>query len=209
MKNNLYFRLKGAIRNVVARFGFNKSRVSKETWERQYNSGKWDYLESDKERAHYDVIVDFVIKRLSGGEILDIGCGTGILYKYLNSNNALNNKVYYGVDISENAILHARKNHPEGNFDVANYQTESLNRHYDCAIFNETLYYFESPLQTLQKCVDENLRKGGAIIVSMVRYGHHHQIWDLIDKTYDITDTKTVETEDGVSWTIKVLRPAA
>jgi len=204
---NIYHKLKAVVKKIIVGLGIVKPGVSKDTWEKQYSSGAWDYLESDKEREHYLVIVDFLKKHIEHGDVLDIGCGTGVLYKYLSSNNALDNKIYHGIDISENAVLTARKNYSKIEFNVLDYQSEAINKVFDCIIFNETLYYFKNAGATLKKCVHENLHKNGKLIVSMVDYGHHHLIWEFIDSNYQILDQKTVTNEDGVSWTIKVLSP--
>lgn len=204
---NMYHKLRAVGKKIVIGLGIVKPGVSKDTWEKQYSSGAWDYLESEKEREHYVAIVDFLKDYIKQGEILDIGCGTGVLYKYLSGNNALNDKVYHGIDISENAVLTARQNYKGVHFNALDYQTQNIEKAFDCIIFNETLYYFENAGNTLKKCINENLQKDGKLIVSMVDYGHHHLIWDFIDSNYQVLDQKTVTNEDGVSWTIKVLSP--
>lgn len=204
---NIYHKLKGVVKKIIIGLGIVKPGVPKDTWEKQYSSGAWDYLESEKEREHYVAIVDFLKKHIRQGEVLDIGCGTGVLYKYLNSSDAINHKMYYGIDISENAVMTARENYNDVHFSVLDYQTENIKKVFDCIIFNETLYYFENAGNTLKKCINENLQKDGKVIVSMVDYGHHHLIWGFIDSNYLVLDQKTVTNEDGVSWTIKVLSP--
>lgn len=53
---------------------------------------------------------------LSGEKILDSGCGNGRLFKVLKEKNVQ----YYGIDFSEKLIELAKKEFPEGNFQVGN-----------------------------------------------------------------------------------------
>lgn len=205
MFDKLLLRIKIRVKNLLSPSGLVTPNVSKDTWEEQYSSGVWDYLEGDEEKEHYHVIVDYVKKYGVGDSVFDLGCGKGVLYNYLKQSDVLNDKQYYGVDISENAIKSAEDTFDKELFGVLDYQHEHTDRQFGCVIFNETLYYFNDIDKILQKCFRENVNENGVLIISMVKYGKHHLIWELIDKHYNVLDARTVKNSKGNEWTIKVI----
>jgi 2-polyprenyl-3-methyl-5-hydroxy-6-metoxy-1,4-benzoquinol methylase len=183
--------------------GYGK-RVAKIVWEKQYKDRFWDYLAGDEERKHYEEIVRFYQKYGTGKSILDIGCGHGVLYGYLDS--LIGNLRYAGVDIAQQAIQWAKKLYPSTDFSVCDFQYESLNQKADVIIFNETLYYFNKPLQTLEKCIKENLNANGIFIISMCDYSNHELIWEQLATTFTQLDAVVVSNEKGQLWKVKVFR---
>jgi 2-polyprenyl-3-methyl-5-hydroxy-6-metoxy-1,4-benzoquinol methylase len=207
MIKKLAFQLKGKVYSILFPSRYSGPKVSKEAWEKQYRKNEWDYLENKSEKAHYDVIAEFFSRYVNKGELFDIGSGTGILYKYLKQNNVLGNTDYSGIDISQNAVNTARSIHPDGNFNVLNYETESYHKKFDCIVLNETLYYFDDCIKTLDKCIAENLKEDGKIIISIVAFGNNYKIWKLVDQAYKIIDERKVKNEEGISWVIKIIAP--
>ncbi len=108
--------------------------------------------------------------------VLDIGCGTGVLYDAL---NALGLYQYLGLDISENMLLAFNTVFPDaetvcGNFD----QVIHLNQSFDlCIIFN-SIPHFEN-LEIVFKNAYNHLNPKGkfAIVHARTRQGlkEHHQ----------------------------------
>lgn len=195
------------IKNVVKKFipGINNSRVPKSIWERQFADGYWNYLESDDERGHYEVIVDFYNKHSNAGSILDIGCGKGVLYKYFHETANLSASKYHGIDISENAIKAAKERFREADFKTVDYQYHSIDKKVDTVIFNETLCYFYNPIETLNKSIKENLNSGGRLIVSLCDYGNHDEIWKLIEDNFKVLESRQVSNSKQQLWKIKAL----
>ena len=75
---------------------------------------------------------------LNNAKILDYGCGTGDLYRFLKRRGI--NVQYTGVDINENFINMAKNKYPECTFRVMNIDDEPLEEFYDyifiCGVFN-------------------------------------------------------------------------
>lgn len=205
--SKLLFKLKTKIKNLLQPSGVSVPEISKETWDKQYSSGDWDHLESDQEKAHYDIIVKFVQKYAGGKSVFDIGCGNGVLYKYLKASGAMDNSKYLGIDISESAVDIAGEAHGRSLFKTVNYQNEGVSNRFGCVIYNETLYYFKNPQSILDKSIEENLLAEGVLIVSMVKYGKHHKLWEMIDDNYLVLDEDTVDNDNNTSWTVKVIKP--
>ncbi|MCO5254561.1 MAG: class I SAM-dependent methyltransferase [Bacteroidetes bacterium] len=79
-----------------------------------------------------------------GNSILDIGCGFGDFYDFLNKNLGKGNFKYCGVDINPRLIEHAQKIHKGATFLVADILNEEINGGFDYVVssqaFNLKLY---------------------------------------------------------------------
>lgn len=202
---SIVYKLKVTLGKALPFLKINKNRVPKSIWEQQYADTTWDYLEGEDERAHYEKIAGFYTRYSNNSSVLDIGCGKGVLYNYLSENAGLSLSNYKGLDISENAILAACEKYNTKNFLALDYQYRSLDERFGMVIFNETLYYFNSPIETLEKAFAENLVKGGKVIVSMCDYAQHNHIWELIKSKYKVVDECEVSNTKQQLWRIKVI----
>jgi len=202
-------RIFSKIRNILYqkllwRYAFG-NRVSRSIWEKQFSSGVWDYLYSDKEKQHYQIITSYVEHYGSTPSLLDIGCGQGVLYHYIKENSNL--VKYSGIDISKQAIEIGKKDFPEANFYQADFDREKLNGKFDIVVFNETLYYFKRPLKTIENVIKYNLNANGHIIISMCDYIGHDVIWQKLEKRYTPLKKDVVENQVGQKWKITIFKP--
>ena len=208
--NSLYIdRIYSKIRNILYqrllwRYAFG-NRVSQRIWEKQFSNGVWDYLYGDSEKQHYQIIARYVENYAAEQSLLDIGCGQGVLYHYLNANsNPIN---YFGIDISKQAVEIGKKKFPKANFSQLDFDREKLIGKFDIVIFNETLYYFDRPLKTVEKVIKYNLASNGYIIISMCDYIGHDVIWKKLLKSYETLQQDVVENEIGQKWTVAIIKP--
>lgn len=129
--------------------------VPKQVWEKQYQEGYWDYLNSLEELPRYSLIASYFEWLKSGGSILEIGCGEGLLQQRL-----LHYSKYVGIDLSEAAIVKARSRATANSqFLSANAATYTAFELFDAIVFNEVLYYFERPLEVFDRyssCLTHN-----------------------------------------------------
>lgn len=175
-------------------------------WDAQYRAGAWDYLESDDELAHYLAICNLYQRHLRDRTVLDLGCGTGTLYRHLVERSGMDPSRYTGTDLSEAALRLAADRHPEARFERCDYSTDPISERFGCVVFNETLYCFEDPVRILQKSLQENLQDGGLLIVSI--YGDHHEaLWQAIAACCATVDEQIVENDRQVRWKIRALKP--
>lgn len=182
--------------------------VPREVWEQQYRNGEWDYLESDDEAAHYQAIAQFYEQHAAGRSVLDIGCGTGVMYRFLTATGSMPPYRYTGIDLSAAALEQGTQRDPYADYRQADYSSESIEGRFGCIIFNETLYCFENPLTILDRCARENMEHHAVLIISM--YGDHHDsIWDGIARHHAVLDETEVKNARQVRWKIKVIRPHA
>ncbi len=86
----------------------------------------------------------FASKFTKGKEVLDASCGTGY------ASDILGAKVYYGVDISEEAVAYA-KLHYKGFFEVMDLEkTPTLGNKYDVVVSFETIEHLADPKPFLE-----------------------------------------------------------
>ncbi|CAD6559874.1 Ubiquinone biosynthesis O-methyltransferase, mitochondrial [Paraburkholderia kirstenboschensis] len=96
-----------------------------------------------KEVGRYSVIVGYCLHFKPAARVLDVGCGTGILARWL-SGAAISS--YLGIDLSEAAIEKARQSNIQGaEFAVADGTAFKTSQLFDVIVFNEVLYYIRTP----------------------------------------------------------------
>jgi ubiquinone/menaquinone biosynthesis C-methylase UbiE len=120
------------------------------------------YDHRDRGRQYYDHIATAVMNRIgTGGELLDIGCGTGLfIRRYLKYGGTVT-----GIDISTGMIRRATPIFPEVNFVAGNaeylpFQDDSFDSISSLLAFS----YLTRPDQTLKDCC-RILRPGGRMAV--------------------------------------------
>lgn len=73
-------------------------------------------------------IVSYTNKPLNDTSVLDVGCGTGDLYKYLRQEGV---KKYLGIDIYHMSVKYARMKYPEGKFETSDFLEFQTNQQFD------------------------------------------------------------------------------
>jgi 2-polyprenyl-3-methyl-5-hydroxy-6-metoxy-1,4-benzoquinol methylase len=176
---------------------------SQERWDSEYRSGKWRYLASLAEFPRYAVIAGYLRFLGRDKQILEVGCGTGILHSYLKDVGFAR---YKGIDFSAAAIMEASKAADQSSrFEVAEGSAYSDGQRYDVIIFNEVLYYFEDCLSLLRH-YRKSLSGGGRFIISMVLGAHSDRHWALIEQDHNVEEAIQVRNRSGVTWNCKLIR---
>jgi 2-polyprenyl-3-methyl-5-hydroxy-6-metoxy-1,4-benzoquinol methylase len=199
--------------------------MTSQEWDREYRRGDWDYLSRASERPRYAVLAERIDARFlsGGGDVLDLGCGSGILRERLADPSVAS---YTGVDVSGEAVaLAERRAYPRSNFIAASIDQWEPNRPYDAIVFNEVLYYLPQPLESMRR-FERWLASDGSLYVSMwhpstllrligprrTKVGMarrlHGLIWTEIDRAYDVVADLTTQSNRLQRWRIQELRPA-
>lgn len=120
----------------------------------------------DKTRPKYtEGIFRKIIARLDKIKpylILDFGCGTGLLCKYLHEN--LPNAKVDGIDISSRMIEKAKANCPDCKFYAGNVLSVHLPE-YGLVVSKDVFNHIEDIPKTIRR-LDELLNKGGGFIIA-------------------------------------------
>jgi 2-polyprenyl-3-methyl-5-hydroxy-6-metoxy-1,4-benzoquinol methylase len=115
----------------------------------QYTAAEWDYLRSIGEAPRFGVVSAYCRLLASGGSVLEIGCGEGILLEHLDRSRFAH---FTGVDISSVAIERARGLADERTtFACADAEAYVPDRAYDVIVFNEVLEYLDDPLAVVRR----------------------------------------------------------
>jgi SAM-dependent methyltransferase len=179
---------------------------SVDQWNEEYRSGGWEYLGSISEIAHYMVVAGYVSYSGAAPNILDVGCGTGRLFRLL---ERFGFETYLGIDFSTEAIAAANNLATEAaRFEIADFLIWEPSRSFDAVIFNESLYYAPDPEELLRRGL-RWLSPGGFVIVSMYRHGGVSRIWSSIDANpeIEVVEATAMRNAQRLEWDVKALRP--
>jgi SAM-dependent methyltransferase len=158
------------------------------TWNSEFAEGRWDYIAE----TPGDCVYGFVEKYAAGGDILDLGCGSG------NTGNELDDSAYRsytGVDVSDVAIQkavdrtslngRAAKNRYV-RADVVAYRPQGT---YRVVLFRESLYYVprRAIVGVLQRC-RRHLADDGAIVVRLCDRERYRDICELVRRGFDVLE---------------------
>lgn len=133
----------------------------------------WDDKNCDSQGAKK--IIEQFKDNISNKEILDVGCGTGVLYEELLSSNA---KSITCIDISNEMINCAKEKYPDGNFiceDILDWQTNKL---FDTIIMYNVYPHLQDKSKLRDKIYGLLNEKGMFIVAhgaSREQINSHHQ----------------------------------
>jgi len=185
--------------------GIKGCPVAQHLWDAQYRSGQWDHPDCADQAALYLAICEMYQRYSGDGTVLDIGCGSGNLYRYLTEHAGMQTSCYTGIDIAEEAVRRAAAQFPEAGFGKRDYGTESVGSRFDCVIFNESLQCFEDPVSILQKCMDRNMHACSLLIVAMSG-DQNDVLWRALEQRFGMVDEQLAES-GGNLWKIWALKP--
>ena len=179
----------------------------KRRWDKQYKSGRWESLKSEKEAKRYHQIIDYLKKHGSDNpSIMDIGCGDGVLNQRLDE---VEFSYFLGLDFSKVSIDKAKaKNFPKSEFETADAIKYHPKRNFDAIVFNEAFYYIrDTEKQNVLDRMLDHLNENGIIITSIYREGIG--CWEYFKENPRLKelDFTTVSTNEEMRyWKIGVYR---
>ena len=173
-------------------------------WNHQYSTGRWEGLKAPREQARFETCIALLRRHASGGDLLEIGCGEGLLLQRL---SPADYRQFVGVDISGVAIQRATGlANPRANFLIADMQRLELEQKFDAVIFTESIYYVSRCDELLRRYA-HFLRDHGVFVVSVFSNRGSQGVWDQIHLAAELIERVTT-TNDAGTWECEVLRPA-
>lgn len=177
--------------------------ASGEVWESQYSGDQWKYMRQLTELARYSVIVGY-LHFFKKGTILDVGCGEGILFRRY---RPYGYSKYLGIDISQVAIDNLSNEQDEKTIFIrADVEKYTPIESFDVIVFNESIYYFNDPLEVVGRYI-QTLKEDGILIISTyVKSERAISILNRIKATYFLSD-EVQTTHESYSWICSVFVP--
>jgi 2-polyprenyl-6-hydroxyphenyl methylase/3-demethylubiquinone-9 3-methyltransferase len=171
-------------------------------WNIEYSKGYWDKLLDLSEQAHYAVVRSYILHLTGNGEILDVGCGEGLILVQLGSEY----RRYVGVDFSDSALARC----PQGGggtavFIVGNAENYVPQGFFDVIVFCESVYYFDQPIETVLR-YRNYLKESGAFVISLHAHLRTAAIRTRLKKELHLVH-ETVITNDRGSWFCMLVKP--
>lgn len=132
----------------------------------------------DDDMIRYDDIIEKILDAaqvVSGVDVLDVACGTGVLFSDYFSRNVAS---LTGIDISPEMVKIAREKYPQVEVICADVETASFDRQFDCVVVYNAFPHFPNP-ENLIRVLSNLLKPGGTLTVahgmSRAQIDHHHE----------------------------------
>lgn len=171
----------------------------------EFRSGHWQLLDSPDEQARYTALAGMIHSLHPKPKLLDAGCGSARLAASFAAHELT---AYHGVDLSAEAIRLARESAPAGaQLEQGDLETWAPRLRYDVIVINEVVGYFHDPAATLTRLATA-LEPGGALIVSLYRWGNAPAIWRRLATCFQTRQAMAVTNAGGdKTWDIAMLAP--
>ncbi|OIN58152.1 class I SAM-dependent methyltransferase [Arsenicibacter rosenii] len=179
-------------------------RVNRDRWNYQYDKGLWHGLKALDELGRFSVVVGYIkFLKPDQPDILEIGCGEGLLQQRLQQQNYGR---FVGLDISDRAIDAARADaDPKCTYLVADMDRYTPEGTFDMIVFSESVYYSKHILKTLQR-YSQFLKPDGLFLITINQHKHSDTYWTEIMAGVQLVDETVVTTSKGV-FDCRVFRP--
>lgn len=155
-----------------------------ERWNEGYSTGVLDYFGDLTELPRYSILAGYVSFLGDEPDLLDVGCGQGLLRARLEGANF---RRYVGIDPTASAIEMARHLADERTeFVVGDPLVADLGA-FDMVVCNEVFSMVPDPAVLLDR-VAELLRPDGLLLTSVWRHEGDQRLWQMVDSRFDVVD---------------------
>ena len=132
----------------------------------------------DAEMIKSDEIIGIILDAAGVGEgkaVLDVACGTGVMFDYYLARNA---GAVTGIDISPEMAKIAREKYPQVQVICADVEEAEFDQEFDCIVVYNAFPHFPEP-ERLIETLSHLLAPGGKLTVahgmSRAEIDHHHE----------------------------------
>lgn len=198
--------------SVLALVNRAVGRIIPRSKERYYSSESWNDswshgydLNVVQEDGRYGALMALMRRYESGGPLLDVGCGDGLLEEWYRK---LSGVQMVAFDYSATAIERAKARRlPDVDFLCVDSRTFRPEQQFSMIILNESLYYVDDYLGMMNN-LSRALRADGVFVISMHEARITKRIWKTLLRSYHLLQGVSLRDEStGGLWHIRSLRP--
>lgn len=185
---------------------------------RSQDWGDWQGLADTENQARYETLEALRMTHAPQANVLDLGCGAGILCEYLTTSVS-----YSGVDlqaaaITEAEITHNSRPHTDFYCTSINHTEQFGKKRFGLIVFNEVLYYQANATEAIQLMnrYESLLAPNGLLLVSIYIDTHkltrlNGNVWLHVQATYGdrCVDYRYVRNDAHRGWHIAVYQPTS
>lgn len=196
------------LKKIIKGEGVLTVRQSAETWDKQFQEGKWDFLVDDIRKQGHAALIGMLCRgRTTYGAItaLDVGCGNGIVARMVRAMCGEKCR-YFGIDISQTALDELKKEYPDAVLACADANDPPpFAEKFDVIIFSEVLLYLD--FKNIFDCYRDFLNKDGVIIFSLYHSWRTKMImWNMRTKLQYVSSYTITNEQSGITWTVAMAR---
>jgi 2-polyprenyl-3-methyl-5-hydroxy-6-metoxy-1,4-benzoquinol methylase len=155
-----------------------------EVWDRGYAKGEHDHYEGVPDRSRYGAIAGYLGAVPGKLDILDIGCGTGVMRERIPDQIVGS---YTGVDTAPSALAKARTR----GFSDSVFLENTPRRQFDAVIANDMLYLVPE-IGSFLDHLKQLVRPGGLFVTSNTRYHGDFKLREWIEERFTLVDETIV-----------------
>jgi 2-polyprenyl-3-methyl-5-hydroxy-6-metoxy-1,4-benzoquinol methylase len=180
-----------------------KQHAISEYWDERFENVYCKVLENASEMGRHGVIAEIINRTVLKGNILDVGCGTGILSALVD----LKRFQYLGIDISEVALRSAKEKRKKPNvtFQRASIESFDPQHQFDVIVFNEVLYYLD--YKNVVKQIAGWVNRSKLIIASIFDFDEGYKLRKWLQNNTNIISEIIIENpKDNLKWYVNALK---
>lgn len=193
----------------------SRNASTAEGWDEEYRGGRWSFLRDLPESGRYGIIGMWLALNDCLGNVLDIGCGEGLLYERL---RPMGIGRYLGVDLAPAALNIADVDPSVASLQAGDMHTftPAKGERFSAVVFNEVLHFSDDPVAVVNRYVPF-LTENGVIAVSMyspkrLESGANRliaRVWEATDGNgfTVLDDYRLTSDKKKVTWRLRLLKP--
>ena len=176
---------------------YHDKEALKAFWEERYRQTYALLLADRSEYGRYGVVAEYLLRTVSGGSVLDVGCGPGLLAGLLPRNSIS----YTGLDITEKAIAMAQQHFPDlkerfHRTDLAHFRSPER---FDAITAVEVLYYLDAE-GFFAHCA-RLLKPGGHLVITVYDFEKGRELLPIVaDRLEDPFRAEVYNAEKELRW---------
>lgn len=193
----------------------SKNASTPEGWDQEYRGGRWAFLRDIPESGRYGIIGMWLSLNECMDNVLDIGCGEGLLYERL---RPMGIKRYVGVDLAPAALEIANVDPAIASLRAGDMHTFTPEKGetFSAIVFNEVLHFAEDPIAIIARYIPF-LNANGVMAISMYSpkrpdSGANRliaRLWEATDgpEWQVLDDYRLTSDRKSVTWRLRLVKP--